>query len=102
MSRLEQLKKLAAVAPNDPLSHYGLALEYMNLSQFADAVKSFDAALLADSKYSAAYYHKARAQLADGQPDEARQTLVHGMEVAQTHGDWKTAGEMKDLMESIE
>lgn len=101
MSRLEQLKKLAAVAPNDPLSHYGLGLEYMNLAHYAEAVRAFNAALIADSKYSAAYYHKARAQLAAEEPDDARQTLVHGMEVAQTHGDWKTAGEMKELLESI-
>lgn len=102
MSRLEQLKKLVAVAPNDPLSHYALGLEHINLQQFAEAAAAFDAALTADAKYSAAYYHKGRAQIAGGWAEEARQTLTVGMDVAKAQGDWKTQNEMRELLESIE
>jgi tetratricopeptide (TPR) repeat protein len=102
MSRLEQLKKLVAVAPEDPLSHYALGLEYINLQQFGEAAEAFDAALRADAKYSAAYYHKGRALIAGGRTDEARQTLTAGMDVAQAQGDWKTQNEMRELLESIE
>lgn len=101
MSRLEQLQKLIALAPNDPMSHYGLGLEYMNLQRWGDAVDAFGKAVEVDAKYSAAYYHKARALLADGRNDEARATLNAGTLVARAAGDWHTEGEMKELLGTI-
>lgn len=100
MTRLEQLQKLVAVAPHDPMSHYGLGLEFLNLQRWPDAVAAFGQAIAVDAKYSAAYYHKARAQLSAGQPDAARQTLTDGMAVARAAGDWHTEGEMRELLES--
>jgi tetratricopeptide (TPR) repeat protein len=101
MSRLEKLQKLAALAPNDPLTHYGLALEYLNSQQWDPAVAAFDAALKVDPKYSAAYYHKARALLGAGRAAEARSTLDAGIAVAAAGGDWHTQNEMTALLETI-
>lgn len=101
MSRLDQLRKLAALEPNDPMTHYGVGIECINLAQWEDAVASFAAALGADEKYSAAYYHKARAEIALGRGADARATLERGMAVARTHGDWKTVNEMQDLLETV-
>lgn len=101
MSRLEQLKKLASNCPGDPLAHYALGIEHLNLAQWDAAIAAFDAAARADPKYSPAYYHKARAEIGAGRPELARQTLARGMEVARTAGDWHTEGEMQALLESI-
>lgn len=101
MSRLEQLKKLVLIAGNDPMSHYGLGLEYINLQDWASAVAAFDGAIGVDPKYSAAYYHKARSQIQLGHHDAARQTLQFGMETARAAGDWHTQGEMQALLETI-
>lgn len=101
MSRLEQLKKLADMMPADPLSHYGLALEHMNLQQWDAAREAFARTLACDAGYSAAYYHKARAEIAAGLPEDARVTLASGMEVAKAKGDWKTQNEMQELLETI-
>lgn len=100
--RLEQLRKLAALDPADPMGHYGVGLELMNLERWADAAAAFAQAIAADAKYSAAYYHKARAEIAAQQPDAARDTLTLGMGVARNHGDWKTANEMQDLLDTLE
>lgn len=101
MSRLDQLKKLVQVMPNDPLAHYGLGLEYINLQQWTDAAAAFGEAIRTDAKYSAAYYHKARAEIGGGLGEVARATLTEGMQVARNSGDWHTEGEMKQLLETI-
>lgn len=102
MTRLEQLQKLVAIAPGDPMSHYGVGLEYINLQQWSDATAAFQRAIDVDPKYSAAYYHKARAQINGGNEAAARDTLKHGMEIARSAGDWHTQGEMEALLGTIE
>lgn len=102
MSRLEQLKKLIAVVPNDPMTHYGLGLEYLNLADWTNAAAAFSDAIRVDPKYSAAYYHKARALIGGGSNDAAKATLNDGMAVAQAVGDWHTKGEMEELLRTIE
>jgi tetratricopeptide (TPR) repeat protein len=96
-TRLEQLRKLAAAEPHDPMAHYAVALELVQLDRVAEAVDAFDAALRADPRYSAAYYHKGKALLKLGRNDEARATLTEGIAVAQTAGDLKTVKEMTEL-----
>lgn len=102
MTRLEQLQKLIAIAPNDPMSHYGLGLEFINLKRWDDAVSAFRKATEVDAKYSAAYYHKARAEIGAGKFDDARATLNTGIAVAKLAGDWHTQNEMTELLDSIE
>lgn len=101
MSRLEQLKKLVSISPGDPLAHYALGIELINLTQWEEAIAAFDAAARADPRYSPAYYHKARAEIGAGRPQVARATLTTGIEVARSAGDWHTEGEMRALLESI-
>lgn len=102
MSRLDQLLKLVALDPRDPMTHYGLGLEYLKLERFDDAIRAFDGALAADGKYSTAYYHKARTQAAAGRPGDARATLQTGIAVAQSAGDWHAKGEMEELLTTLD
>lgn len=101
MSRLEQLKRLAALEPSDPLAHYGVGLEHINQGQWPEAIEAFARAIAADRGYSPAYYHKGRAEIAAGQSDAARATLSRGIEIAQSAGDMKTVGEMQELLASL-
>lgn len=84
------------------MSHYGLGLEYINLESWAEADAAFGKAIEVDPKYSAAYYHRGRAQIRGGQMDAARATLTTGMAVAKAAGDWHTQGEMQQLLDAIE
>ena len=101
MSRLEQLQKLVASTPDDPLLHYVLGLEYTNLERWGDAVAAYEAALRADPRYAAAYYHKARAEIKAGRGAVAQDTLKVGLEVAGAAGDQKTVKEMRQLLDTI-
>lgn len=101
MSRLDQLLKLAETDPNDPLAHYAVALEYFNLERWEDALAAFARTLGIDRQYTAAYYHKARAEIRAGRREAARETLAAGMECAHAKGDKKTEREMRELLETI-
>ena len=101
-SRLEQLRKLAEATPDDPLAHYAVGLEYFNLEQWDDARAAFEKALTVDSAYTAAYYHKARAEIRARQRDAARDTLAAGITCAHANGDMKTEREMRELLETIQ
>lgn len=100
-NRLEQLQKLVAVSPDDPLSHYGVGLELVNLERWEDAAAAFGATLQVDPNYVAAYYHKGRAEIQAGQATTAQETLNAGEQLAVKLGDDKTAGEIRELKELI-
>lgn len=101
MTRLEQLLKLAETSPDDPLTHYAVALEYFNQERWDDARLSFERTIETDAKYTAAYYHKARAEVRAGLRDQAKSTLDAGMRCARENGDRKTEREMQELLETI-
>ncbi len=102
MTRLEQLRQLAAAMPDDPMTHYGVGLECIQLQDWPGAIAAFSSAIRADAQYAVAYYHRARAELGAGDPDTARDTLATGIEVAGRAGDLHTQGEMRELLATIE
>lgn len=101
MSRLEQLQKLAAAQPGEPLTHYALGLEYLGRERWADALAAFERVLALDPGYVAAYQQKARAELKAGRPDAARATLDAGIARARSAGDAHAADKMRELLETL-
>lgn len=100
-SRLEQLRQLAAAQPNDPLAQYGLALEYVQLERWDEALAAFDRTLEIDRRYTAAHFQKARVQLKQGRREVAAQTLDAGIAAAEANGEAHTASEMRKLREAL-
>ena len=47
-TRLEQLQKLAALEPDDPMSHYAIGLELVNQERWVEAIAAFDQAMTAE------------------------------------------------------
>jgi len=101
MSRLKQLQKLAEAQPDDPLAHYGVGLECMQLELWTEALEAFERTLSIDAHYAAAYTQKARVQLKLGQREAAKDTVRTGVNVARAAGDVHTAGEMEKTLESL-
>lgn len=63
-TRIDEIKEIVALAPNDPFPLYGLAMEYRNSGDFAEAAATF-------------------ARMAERFPDYVPQYLMHGQLLAQ-------------------
>jgi tetratricopeptide (TPR) repeat protein len=101
VSRLEQLQKLAAAQPGDPLTHYAIGLEMMQQERFDEALASFERTLSIDAAYSAALFQKAKAALKLGRRDAALEALRAGMEVARAKGEAHTENAMREMLETL-
>lgn len=77
-TRIDEIKEIVALAPNDPFPLYGLAMEYRNSGDFAQAKVTF-------------------GSLAQRFPDYVPQYLMHGQLLAQ---DLKDRGEAKRVLET--
>lgn len=78
-SRIDVLKQLVAQDPSSTFARYGLAMEYVNSSQFQQAVAEFKAILETDPAYSAAYFHGGQTLEKLGLLDDARDFYRRGV-----------------------
>ncbi len=101
MSRLDRLRQLAAADPADPLAHYGVGLECMNLARWDDALLAFEQTLKIDPQYTAALFQKARTELKLGRRAAAADTLRGGIAQASAKGETHTADEMRKMLEAL-
>jgi tetratricopeptide (TPR) repeat protein len=101
VSRVDSLKKFIAAQPNDPFPRYGLAQEYKNAGQFADARAEFEILMRDHPDYTAAYLHAGNVLLALGERDEARATFERGIEVCRRRGDGHAMSELAGALSSF-
>jgi tetratricopeptide (TPR) repeat protein len=101
VTRLEQLQKLVALAPDDPLAHYGVGLEYMQLERWTEAIAAFEQTLRVDQQYLAALQQKARAELKLGDRAAARASLAAGLALAQARGERHAADDIRKSLETL-
>lgn len=94
-SKLEQLKELAQLEPDDPVVHYGLGMEYLRAGEAANAAAAFRRVLELKPDYSAAYRELGKALEKLGQAGEAIAAYEKGKEVAREKGDLQTAKEIE-------
>lgn len=76
-TRIDEIKEIVALAPNDPFPLYGLAMEYRNSGDFAQAKDTF-------------------ARLGERFPEYVPQYLMHGQLLAQ---DLKDRAAAKGVLE---
>jgi tetratricopeptide (TPR) repeat protein len=101
VTRLEQLQKLAALQPGDPLTQYAIGLEYSQLERWAEAIAAFEQTLAIDPQYSPVYYQKARAELKQGQRGAAAKTLQAGIIVTHARGETHAESELRKVLETL-
>ena len=99
--RISQLRNLLESEPDDTFCLYGLAMEYVKAGQHDRAIAHFDLTTEIDPNYCYAYYHKARCLLDIGQSEDARTTLLQGLERARDCGDVHAEGEISALIEDL-
>jgi len=77
--RLDTLRRLVADNPANTFARYGLAMERVRSGDLDGAVQEFEAVIVTDPKYSAAYYHGGQALEKLGELDRARDLYRRGI-----------------------
>ena len=101
MSRIDALKQFLAEDPNDSFSRYALAMEYVKLGEYDDAIREYRTVAERDPDYVATYYQLGKALEHQGLTDEAADTYRKGISVATRRGDAHTRDELTAAIEML-
>ncbi|MBI4465931.1 MAG: tetratricopeptide repeat protein [Acidobacteria bacterium] len=99
--KLEQLKELAGLEPDDPVVHYGLGSEHLRLGEFAEAAAALRRTLELKPDYSAAYRELGKALEKLGEREQAIAAYQKGREVACAKGDLQTSREIEVFLKRL-
>ncbi|MBI3620775.1 MAG: tetratricopeptide repeat protein [Nitrospirae bacterium] len=94
-TRIEQLEKILALDPNDPMTHFGLGGAYGEAQQWEQAVAAYRKAIELKPDYTAAHHGLTEALRALGRTDELRTALEKGIAVGTKTGDHIPTEKMK-------
>jgi Tfp pilus assembly protein PilF len=101
MSRIDAIKGFLEDDPKDSFSRYALALEYVKLDRWDDAIQEFEIVISNDAEYVATYYQLAKAYEHQEQRDKAESTYRTGMEVGVHAKDMHTVGELQEALNAL-
>lgn len=85
--RIEPLKKVLAIDPNDDVAWFGLGKAYMEDAAWQEAVTALRSCIKVKPTYSAAYYALAQSLQKLGRFDECRKVSDQGIDVSTKNGD---------------
>ncbi len=94
-TRIEQLEKILALDPNDPMTHFGLGKAYGDEQQWEQAAAAYRRAIVLKPDYTAAYQGLGDVLSALGRTDELRKILEEGIAVGTKNGDHIPTEKMK-------
>ena len=100
--KISQLRNLLDKDPHDAFCMYGIAMEHAKAGIDKEAIAWFDRTMETDTVYCYAWYQKARCQEHAGDTNGATETLQEGIENAKQIDDLHAAGEMEELLQSIQ
>lgn len=100
-SRIEPLKKLLAIDPNDEVAWFGLGKAYMGDQNFEEAVTALESCIRVKPTYSAAYYALAQSLQQLGRIDQCRQICAQGIDVSTKNGDAMVTKSLTVLKQSL-
>ncbi|HYP09619.1 MAG TPA: tetratricopeptide repeat protein [Bryobacteraceae bacterium] len=100
-NRLDTLKSMCEQDPASAFARYGLAMEYVNLGRFDEALDEFHTLLGSNPDYSAGYYHAGRTLERVGKIDEARAMYEKGIEATTRTGDAHTRSELQAALDLL-
>lgn len=101
-SRREMIEEMLSESPTDAELRYMLAMEHVSAGDDLGAVRCFQELIQVAPQYPPAYHQAGRALQRLNRIAEARSLLAQGIPIAQKMGDLHAAGEMTELLESLE
>jgi len=99
--RIEPLKKVLAMDPNDDVAWFGLGKAYMDDGNFEEAAKALRQCLMVKPAYSAAYFALAQSLHKLSRLDECRQVCIAGIDVSTQNGDAMVTKNLEALKSSL-
>ena len=99
--RIEPLKKVLAIDPNDEVAWFGLGKAYMEDSNWQEAVTALQGCIKVKPTYSAAFYALAQSLLKLGRFDECRQVSDEGIAVSTKNGDAMVTKNLEALKSTL-
>ncbi|MDY7226695.1 tetratricopeptide repeat protein [Hyalangium rubrum] len=100
-ARLEQFKQMAAEFPDSPMAHFSLGKLLLERREYAEAVKSLEAATRLDPQYAAALVSLGDAYAGAGQNPQAREVLTRAREVALAQSHPSLAEEIDERLSDL-
>src|SRR5919198_5877381 len=99
MDRIGQLRKFIADRPDDPFPRYALALELKGSGDARGAAAELEELLARKSDYLAAYLQLGMLLTSLDRPEDAREILVRGQQVARSQNNGHTLSELTQALE---
>jgi Tfp pilus assembly protein PilF len=101
MERIQKLRQLLEVSPDDPFLQHALGLEYVKQGDDAQAETVFKQLLAKDGSYIGSYYHLAKVEERLGKKEEARRWYEQGMRIAKEANDQHAFNELQAACEDL-
>ncbi len=102
MSRIEKILEFINKGGEDSFLQHALALEYIKIEKYQDALEQFVALLNREPEYVGSYYHLGKLYEKLGQSSQAIQTYEQGMIVAKKQADQHSYNELMMAKEDLE
>jgi predicted Zn-dependent protease len=99
--RIEPLKKVLAIDPQDDVAWFGLGKAYMEDGNWAEAVTALQGCIKVKPTYSAAFYALAQSLLKLNRFEECRRVSEEGITVSTKNGDAMVTKNLEALKNTL-
>ncbi len=99
--KIEPLKKVLTIDPNDDVAWFGLGKAYIEDANYGEAISALQSCIQVKASYSAAYLALAQALQKNGRIDECRQICQQGIAVSTKNGDAMVTKNLEQLQQNL-
>ena len=99
--RIEALKKLLTIEPNDEVAYFGLGKALIEEGRYAEAAGYLEQCVTVKPSYSAAYLALVEALLKIDQKDRASEFLEQGHAVSVKNGDMQVTKKLEAIRQTL-
>ncbi|MES2617167.1 MAG: tetratricopeptide repeat protein [Bacteroidota bacterium] len=101
MDRIQILSDWIKQTPDDPFLHFGLAMEYLSISDTDKALQKMEEVFHLFPDYLANYYQLAKLYETLSKTDDAINIYEKGIALALLQKETKTANELRSALEEL-
>ncbi|MSP62129.1 MAG: hypothetical protein EXR72_17700 [Myxococcales bacterium] len=101
MSRIDSIRKIVELQPNDPFPRYGLAMELKNGGLLAESTEAFDELERRHPDYLPQYLMHFNVLTSLQRKDDARSLAERGLVAIRKKGDGHAQGELQAALDAL-